>query len=472
MLKLIRVILGLEVQGFTGGIGRAVGTLRGFLGTVGSVMRAAGGFVNGLVNTLAHLPDAVNTVTDAIERMFGPALSRERQEAVFTSLTGSAEQAADMMDFLREKGLQFGITFDAIAPSAQQVAVALKGMNGEVDPALYEELTMAIMKLSALRPDVPIQKWGIGISNLLAGNAASLALFLDLNVKEMESLSAKTRAFLTEQEQTTEQQLGAVTRLGADAAGSADQGIEALRELLEAIGATDELLETVANTTQGKLDRLKAQWKEFVARVGEELLPILIEALDKLLAWIVDHEEEIEAFLKNIGKEAMEAWNALKNFDWEKLGDDIAAAGQTGKEAWEWLQELNKSLQPLADLLNQIAAFSQNAGKDTGAALGTDQFGPWLLQQLGLSGGGEPTFPALSNDFVSTEPNSSTQPSSSGQSSSSGGRTEVDIKISVDESGNLKPIIQRISQATTMQAFNDVTTQITKLKGQGGASIA
>jgi hypothetical protein len=353
VLKLIRVILGLEVQGFAGGINRAVGLLRGFLGAVGGTMNAAAGFVAGLVNTLAHLPDAFKTLTDAIEGFFGPALNRERGEAIFRSLTGSAEQAGDMMDFLREKSLAYGKSMEEILPSAQQIAVALRGANGEVDPAKWEQLTMAIVKFSTLRPDVPIQLWGRAISGLLSGDVTTLTRLLDIDVKSMGQLSEEVKGFLNNANEAREEQLGSVTRLGGKAVADQGLALQALEEIMEAVGATDDLLDETANTTQGKLDRLKAQWDDFVARVGEQLLPILIAALDRLMAWINDHEQEITDFLTRLGEWAQGMAEKIGEIDFAQLGADLAAAGDKAKAGWDWLMGVIEILEKIGKFLDE-----------------------------------------------------------------------------------------------------------------------
>jgi hypothetical protein len=152
MLKLIRVILSAEMGGFVSGMGRASSILGGFLGAARSAFTGAVSLANNLINALAHLPDAVNNITGAIEGLFGPALQRERQLAIFTSLTGSAEQAADMMGFLREETNKFGADFEGLSQSAQQVAVALKSTFGEIDPTksrITAPVTMANESLEA-----------------------------------------------------------------------------------------------------------------------------------------------------------------------------------------------------------------------------------------------------------------------------------------------------------------------------------
>lgn len=470
-VRLIRVILSAEINGFTGGINRAIGSLGGFLSTVGSVMRAAGGFVNGLVNTLAHLPDAFKTVTDAIEGFFGPALSRERGAAVFQSLTGSAEQAADMMGFLRDKSLEYGKSVDELLPSAQQIAVALRGANGEVDPAKWEQLTMAIVKFSTLRPDVPIQLWGRAISGLLSGDVQTLTRLLDIDVKSMGQLSEKVQDFLGGANEAREEQLGSVTRLGASAVSDQETALQALEEILDAVGATEDLLDATANSTQGKLDRLKAQWEDFVARVGEELLPILIEALDKLLAWINDHEEEITKFLEGVGKWAEKVAQKISEIDFEQLGADLAAAGAQAKEDWEWLIGIFEMLGKVNTFLNETYSKVGGSTASPGSLLSPESLDPSGFGAEGTAIHGIKSFvDELLGGFNEASRN---HQNSAGIYQEGNRPAELDINVNVSlDTPLLKAQVQKISQQTSVETIHDVVQQATRQKGQAGAGIS
>jgi hypothetical protein len=375
-VRLIRVILSAEVLGFVTGINQARQLLGSFLSTVKSVMEGAAKLVGSLAKAFMDLPHLLDGVFEKVENFFGPALSRERGEAIFRSLTGSAEQAGEMMDFLREKSLAYGKSMEEILPSAQQIAVALRGANGEVDPAKWEQLTMAIVKFSTLRPDVPIQLWGRAISGLLSGDVTTLTRLLDIDVKSMGQLSEKVKEFLGGANQAREEQLGSVTRLGASAVADQETALQALDEIMEAVGATDDLLDETANTTQGKLDRLKAQWNDFVARVGTELLPILIEALDKLLAWINDHEQEITAFLTGLGAWAKDMATKIGEIDFEQLGADLAAAGEKAKEDWAWLIGIFEMLEKVNTFLNESYGKVGGSTQSPGSLLSPESLDP------------------------------------------------------------------------------------------------
>jgi hypothetical protein len=458
-VRLIRVILSAEVLGFVTGINQARQLLGSFLSTVKSVMEGAAKLVGSLAKAFMDLPHLLDGVLEKVENFFGPALNRERGEAIFRSLTGSAEQAGDMMDFLREKSLAYGKSMEEILPSAQQIAVALRGANGEVDPAKWEQLTMAIVKFSTLRPDVPIQLWGRAISGLLSGDVTTLTRLLDIDVKSMGQLSEKVKEFLGGANQAREEQLGSVTRLGASAVADQETALQALDEIMEAVGATDDLLDETANTTQGKLDRLKAQWNDFVARVGTELLPILIEALDRLLAWINEHEQEITAFLEGLGRWAQEVATKLAEFNLEEFVAGLAAAGEKVKEDWAWLIELVEMLEKVGSFLNESYAKVGGSTQSPGSLLSPESLDPSGFGAEGTAIHGIKTF---IEELIGGFNEAGRVHQESGGIYREGERSPRDVRVQIEI--NNEVLNARVAEHTGQQ-FNELVNNVT-----GGSS--
>ena len=445
--RLIRVILSAETSRFQSGMSRATATLGSFLGSVGRTVSGAVGFFNNLVNSIAHLPQAFDNITGAVENLFGQALLRERQQGIFASLTGSAEQAGDMMAYLRDESLKYGTELPGLAQSAQQVAVALRSQFGEVDPQKFQQLTRQVERFMALRPDVPVQLWGRAISGFLAGDVSTLTRALDINIRDIQGLSAEAKAFLSQGQDVQDQQLGSVTRLAGETAAVSGDSLAVLEELSNRIGATDDLLDAYANSTQGKLDQLKARWQDFVARVGEEFLPLLIKALDKLLKWIDTHQEEITAFIKGLGDFAATGWvqftNALGQVEWDKVAQAVNA-----------LVELVTSPPPqwLTDVGTFIGGNGTTAGggaQQAGSALGskvrdffTNNNENRAAAFAGQGGGG--LFPQLAETI-----------------SNAIKEAMPEIRVGIDpHNGNITGFVERTSQKNVTQGINEfVNTQ-------------
>jgi hypothetical protein len=250
------------------------------------------------------------------------------------------------------------------------------------------------------------------------------------------------------------QQLGRVTRIGGEAVADKDLALQALREILEATGATDELLQASADSTQGKLDRLKAAWEDFIVRVGEELLPILTEALEKLLEWINTHEEEINTFIESLGETAMEAYDKLKEIDWAEVWEGLQDAGEDIKEAWEWFEDFLATVDALVKKLNE--AYELITGMP---APGT----PGSMGEIGAPG------------TLLDQLNGNESPPLSGAAGHAGGgataggadtptpapqQVEVGIRVSLDRNGNLEAFVERFADEAATRVLGEFVDQI------------
>jgi hypothetical protein len=366
MIKRILVILRLKTDGFQEGARNARRAFSGFIQSIPSGIAIASLALQGLqagINLVSQAFHALGNIIRGVKtQLIDSAVAANRQEAVFKTLTGSAEQAAEMMEFLKETSFEYGAAVENLAPSAQQIAVALRAQFGEVDTTTFERLTLLVLKFQRLRPDVPLELWGRAISGLMAGDTSTLTRLLDINVRQIQSLSEEAKAFLTAGEQATEQQLGAVTRLGEESAAAAGDALDVLFEIAEAVGATDDLLD--ATTSQA--DILNARIADLKTELGQELLPIYETLLEKALEFFSENEDEIDKFIDNVGNLAQSFADWISGVDTEKIVEDIKAmaknAGEFGGKVEKWFKGVNwdevvGTLEQIWQIISDIAKF-------------------------------------------------------------------------------------------------------------------
>lgn len=334
-------------------MGQAAAAFRGFVQGIPSGVAIASLALQGLQAGIVLVSSAIRTVTDMARGMFnaflGGAISIERQEAALRSITGSAEQASDMIGFLREKAQQLGVSEALLAESGQQVAVALRAQHGEVDPALWEQLTTQVAAFAALRPDVPVNLWGKAISAFMAGDPSTLTRLLDVNVRNLGNLSEEAKAVLQDTQAAQGAQLGQVTRLGDQAVAGGTDMIAVLGEVADAVGANEDLLEELGQTTEGRLNQLREEFKALRDDIGLELLPTLNTALEKLLVLWRENEDEILGVVEAIGNVVEAGANLFSEVlnvkDAETIGEEL-------ENVADWLNSIADAINRLAESPN------------------------------------------------------------------------------------------------------------------------
>lgn len=357
--RLIRVILTADIDRFASGMGRATRLLGSFLGAARGSFSGAVGFANNLINALAHLPQAIQTVTTAIEGMFAPAILAENYKATMGAIVGDTEQAAEMFQHLEKRSIATGAAMTDLTQAGHQMAVMLKSTQGEVDMDEWTRWTSVLERLSALRPDVPLQFLGRALSALVAGNTAQLTTVLDVNIRQLiETLGPEFQGFIEDVEGATEAQLGQVTRLGEGAERQLGNALELAEAIANAVGATDELITAQANTFEGQVNRIKAIWDRFKRVVGEPILDELSDGLERLMDTLEENQPAIDAFAESLGEwaavnlERLIDW--LFNQDWAAVAEDI---GEVAQEIKDFLNDPKtaESAEALRDALLDLA---------------------------------------------------------------------------------------------------------------------
>ena len=400
MNRFVRVVLSASVEQFNRSIQGARRLFRDFQG---SIVDGAVGAVRALTElgrALFFLREGLRTVIALAKGLFDTflqgAIDAERQQIAFEVLTDDAEKAADMMAFLREEANRTGNDFDGLTQSGQQLAVALRGVHGEVDAAVWEDLVRQVEAFQALKPEVPIQLWGRAISAFLAGDPSTLTRLLDVNVKQLGQLSEEARQFLTTAGAAGDQQLGTVTRLAGGVEADMETALSALNEVAEAVGATDELTERLADTTGGKLAQSQEIWKDTLRDIGEKWLPVINQGLDQLLKFLESDEfSKLADAFADFGAEGLEELlRLLEETDPSQVGEVLSTmADALGQVNWEAIasavRELNQFLttpveSPILDFLNNSQQGNTQFGEDVGQFFGTGGRGGGFFGEGGV----------------------------------------------------------------------------------------
>jgi hypothetical protein len=358
MFKAVRVILSLIPDGFLSGLARARGGLDGFLSGVRSGISTAGSFFTGLNQAVALVERGIHAVKQAMdwlnETFLEGAMSQERFEVAFRTIVGEGAAADEMLGSLSDRIIKYGLDADKANQAATQAALGLKGMFGEVDPTQLEQALDIMQRILSVRPDIVGGEQAVmrGIIAATSGDLSTLTRLLDIPLEKMQEITGQIDGVSQKVGSTTEQQLGQVTSLTAQAGSAAEGGLDQLEKLLESAGITQDVVDNMQQTTGSKIDQMEARWEEFTRKVGEELLPIVNEQLDKFIAFLDEHQEEIDAFAEALGRLAGEGFEKLveklEDVDWQQAGQDARDFGEDVRYIVEQIAEFLEKLDELS----------------------------------------------------------------------------------------------------------------------------
>lgn len=362
MIRQVRVILSAQIGRFQSAIRQAGSLFRGFGSIISTGVVLASQALQGLQAAIGLASQAINGIINAArnfkENWLDLAFGWERSQVILTRLLGSEEAASAQLERMNQQAIELGLSMDEMMPGVIQLSQGLKGLYGEVNLDDLNKLLGIMQAFSALRPEVPMDKLARALMNALAGDITSLQMVADIPKEIIKDILGGIGDVDQLTQGIGEKGLGAVTRLAGEAGSTAGATVDQLVELFNAVGITEDLLEDLSDTTASKLDQMAARWEDFKRRVGEALAPIVDEILGELITWIDDHQEDIDQFIENIGDIAIEGWHDLKeiivNTDWQKVGNDLKAAGDKAKEAWQWLKDLGDTIANLIDKLNNL----------------------------------------------------------------------------------------------------------------------
>lgn len=470
MLRLVRVVLTASTRRFSSGMRRASRSFGSFQNIVTTGVAVAATAISSLAASFFFLTQSIGTALNIARGFFdallGGAIRVESMGVALEVITDDAEQAAEMIAFMREEASRTGNEFDGLAQSGQQLAVALRGANGEVDIDQWKELVKQVEAFQALRPDVPVSLWGRAISAFMAGDPSTLTRLLDVNVRQLGQLSDEARGFLDAASGASEAQLGQVTRLTGGVQSQAGDAMQALSEVANAVGATEELVDRIAETTGGKLAQSQEELKDTLRDIGKELLPDVNKVLDQFLDLIRSDEfkEFADTFGQTLAKglgefvelisqldpEQVKAFfsaiaEALQSIDFDAIANAFGQIGRTLEQVGRFLPDPETGKIPVVE--DAIENFENTELPEGVADTGIGGF----LSRVGVRGAAT-AFPELTQAANRAPANPTLGPKP--------GAVDINVTVTVDEEGQLN--VRRVAQRESVRTVADVIAGLNK----------
>lgn len=405
MDKHLRIILELVSSGFTSGARGAGAAFKGFIGGIVDGAKSAMQSLTSLAQSIFFVREALNTLGQVASWVFSTFVKGAGDAAKFEvklkALTGSVENAQQVMKHLRDVSTDTGVNFDELASGAQLLAVAAKDASGAFDFQKFKQMNEQLLRMAAVRPDVPIDRLARGLLAWMRGEFQSLEMFLDMPLRQMAGIEEAADK-LKDLPKQIGQGVTYIETEVSQAASDAEANLASLEKALQEMGATSDLLEDMAE--KSGLERLIQMWKEFTSNAGGPIFEALNKELNKLADWLEENPEKVDQIANMIGYLAAEGIeklaDAIEKIDWDKFAaeiDKVTTAITTGD--WEGakaaLKDIADIVKVIADALQAIEAagawFEQanldvgQAGADLGDVLGTSGIAP-TVQEEGLRG--------------------------------------------------------------------------------------
>lgn len=140
-------------------------------------------------------------------------------------------------------------------------------------------------------------------------------------------------------------------------------------------------------TTQSQLAIFKNNIDDAAVTIGANLLPTLVELSQEGVAWIEDHQPEIQQFGKDLAKGVREAVDYLKSLDWDAIGDALRAGVDAAKalvDAFNGLPPEVKQLLVGGFVANKLTG---GVGTDIAGGVASGLFKGLALKTLGVQAG-------------------------------------------------------------------------------------
>ena len=301
MNKLIRVILSLDPTGFAAGILTA----------------------NNAVQLLQTAINALKSAFGELQKVIAGAAEEEKMNFQLGVLMGNTQLAAEYFDNLQQHVEGWGVVLDDIKPSVQQLALGLKQVDGAVDPDKLTRYTDIVLQLSHVTGQ-SVDDISTAIRRAITtGDLGVLQRGLGINVETMKGLSEETQRVLQSMNQAQETQLGAVTKVGGGVKPTSDQILKALEEVTTKLGGSKEALEEYGQSWEGQINTLKDLFDQLKDTFGQAFIDEMLPALREFTQYLIDHKEEILAFVKRMAEFTAEGLidmaDALAKLDWNQI---------------------------------------------------------------------------------------------------------------------------------------------------------
>jgi len=363
MTKLVRVILSATVDPFVGEIKRALGTFTSLTAGIAMGARSVVGFLGDIGNIVSGLKHGFDMLAGSARGLWDTfvrgAIEEERLGTTLKFLTGSAEISADIMERLDDWVVKTATDGGEAQEAILDMAKALRSTDGSVDPNKLFHAMDLLQRLSIATGE-KVSDISKMVGRGITGDMEMLARTLGISREQLAKLSPEFAKFMETAQGAQETQLGDVTRMGGEAETVAGDAIKALEELTNGIGVGQEAIAEYASTAGGEIESLQAIWENFTEDIGKELLPIIQEALEKLITFITDHKEDIDKFVSAFGDFAAEGFDKLMEWidsgEFQQLIDNL---GKFSAEQWQVFADAIASIdwKSVADTVNAILSF-------------------------------------------------------------------------------------------------------------------
>uniref|UniRef100_A0A6M3IKD3 Putative tail tape measure protein n=1 Tax=viral metagenome TaxID=1070528 RepID=A0A6M3IKD3_9ZZZZ len=401
MLEKLKVVLEFASSGLTG----TISAVKGLFSSVVSGAKDAGKGLLDLAKNFFYVKEAVGALWGVATKLFDTFIrgagEAAKMEAKLKNVTGSAESAAAVMDLLDRVAKQTGADFNELAAGSSLLAVAAKDASGNFDLAKFTTLTDMLQRISALRPDVPIDRLARGLSTAVSkGDWSSLEMFLDVQLRQLIGIG--------EEAEKVGKVPGEIARgatyVEAQTAGAANEALKSLDLLDQALtkaGATAGIVADVAELSG--MERFNETLQSIARTVGEPLFAALNKGLSELSDWLQENPELVEQLatsLGNLGAVGIEkAFAAISNLiaetDWETFFDNateffdkLMAGDVEGAFAAIGQADLGETLVSVADALKTIADVLVSVATALGVGFGKEKAPKGVGEALGMAAGG------------------------------------------------------------------------------------
>jgi len=388
----IEIVITAAAHGLQSGLRSAMGMVGDFVNDIKGIGAAGVAAFNALNQAVFFFTQNIQTAIQVGKGLYNifldQAVQAQRYEVVLEHLTGSQENAAAVMERIDQISQELGQNWEQVAAGGQQLAAAAKDAEGNFDIDLWEELLQMTEDLSATRPDVPFQLMARGVTAALQGDLSQLTRLLDVNVSKLMGLGDAADEVAQAQGRLT----GLVEIEAQNLSDTAQGGIENMRIFLENYGAAGTAQAIAEETIVGSWGRIRAEFEAATRDIGEKFLPLITEALNGILEWWDEHEDDVMAIADTFAEGLVEK---LQNIDWEAVAAGIAMIVKTVTDLVAALGDLANS--PAAQFFGPEGPFGSGAA-GSNQAIGQSLFpnSPERQQQFeegGLIGSRRATHP-------------------------------------------------------------------------------
>ena len=334
MAKEIKVALTLDTKNFDRNIVRAKGSMRGF----GRSSKVATGSIIGLAARLAPLAAGIVVVAKSFQglsKSLGVSAQFESVGVTLSNIIGSAEGGAAALNKIRDVAKELPVSFEELAGSAPALATVSANI-GELEDNIRLAADIAG------NFGIPFEVAAGQLQRAFSAGAGAADVFREKGVLAAAGFEAGVKV-------------------------SIDETIAKFREFgAEVEGSAQSLNQTFAGATNQAGDALT----DFQAAIGDAFRPEATVAIQNLTKLFRDNEDEVLAFAKSIGTNALKAIIAFGRGIAFTI-DLLTSIGNTAKAIGQAIKEnFGEQIEAVADAVVKAFGFITESISIVGIGLG------------------------------------------------------------------------------------------------------